>query len=67
MQEQIMVDSFPIWATLRKWWTHVPRKKTSIEYGYTGDELHLVYPVEIKPSEDYDDEFYDVEKVDPSQ
>ena len=45
----------------------MPRKKTSIEYGYTGDELHLVYPVEIKPSEDYDDEFYDVEKVAPSQ
>ena len=43
------------------------KKKTSIEYGYTGDELHHVYPVEIKPSEDYDDEFYDVEKVAPSQ
>ena len=43
------------------------KKKTSIKEGYTGDELHPAYPKEIESSEDYDDEFYDVEKVDPSQ
>jgi len=43
------------------------KKKTSIKEGYTGDELHPAYPKEIESSEDYDDGFYDVEKVDPSQ
>ena len=42
------------------------KKKTSIKEGYTGDELHPAYPKEIESSEDYDDGFYDVEKVDPS-
>ncbi|KAK8453995.1 hypothetical protein SEVIR_5G377400v4 [Setaria viridis] len=43
------------------------QQSSSVKEGYTGDELHPGNPEESKPSEDSDDEFYDVEKVDPSQ
>nr|CAB3474734.1 unnamed protein product [Digitaria exilis] len=43
------------------------KQSSSVKEGYMGDELHPDNPEESKPSEDSDDEFYDVEKVDPSQ
>jgi hypothetical protein len=43
------------------------KQSSSVNEGYTRDELRPDNSEESKPSEDSDDEFYDVEKVDPSQ
>uniref|UniRef100_A0ACD5VVH0 Uncharacterized protein n=1 Tax=Avena sativa TaxID=4498 RepID=A0ACD5VVH0_AVESA len=43
------------------------KKQTSADVEDTKDGLHPVNAEAIKPSEDSDDEFYDVEKVDPGQ
>ncbi|KAL6614210.1 hypothetical protein ACP70R_036480 [Stipagrostis hirtigluma subsp. patula] len=45
----------------------VKKKQNSADEVYTRDELPTNNSEESKPSEDSDDEFYDVEKVDPSQ
>nr|TKW17582.1 hypothetical protein SEVIR_5G377400v2 [Setaria viridis] len=65
-----------IWSEIRPSLGHIEemmnarvqkQQSSSVKEGYTGDELHPGNPEESKPSEDSDDEFYDVEKVDPSQ
>ncbi|CAO2197043.1 unnamed protein product [Urochloa humidicola] len=67
-----------IWSEIRSSLGHIEemmnsrvkkKQSSSVKEGYTGDEdeLHPDNPEESKPSEDSDDEFYDVEKVDPSQ
>jgi hypothetical protein len=47
--------------------SRVKKKQTSADGEYTKIVQHCDTPEESKPSEDSDDEFYDVEKVDPSQ
>ncbi|KAG2601742.1 hypothetical protein PVAP13_5KG615600 [Panicum virgatum] len=65
-----------IWSEIRPSLGHIEemmnsrvKKKefSSVKEGYTADELHPDNTEESKPLEDSDDEFYDVEKVDPSQ
>jgi hypothetical protein len=66
-----------IWSEIRSSLCHIEemmnsrvkkqQTSSSVKEGYTGDELHPGNPEESKPLEDSDDEFYDVEKVDPSQ
>ncbi|CAL4946696.1 unnamed protein product [Urochloa decumbens] len=65
-----------IWSEIRSSLGHIEemmnsrvkkKQPSSVKEGYTGDELHPDNPEESKPSEDSDDEFYDVEKVDPNQ
>ncbi|KAL5228377.1 hypothetical protein ABZP36_016642 [Zizania latifolia] len=45
----------------------VKKKQSLADKENAANELHPVNNEEIKPSEDSDDEFYDVEKVDPYQ
>ncbi|CAO1946496.1 unnamed protein product [Urochloa humidicola] len=65
-----------IWSQIRSSLGHIEemmnsrvkkKQSSSVKEGYTGDELQPDNPEESKPLEDSDDEFYDVEKVDPSQ
>ncbi|ONM36613.1 TBC1 domain family member 8B isoform X2 [Zea mays] len=64
-----------IWSEIRPSLGHikemmnsrVKKQSSSVNDGYTRDEPHPGNSEGSKPSEDSDDEFYDVEKVDPSQ
>ena len=65
-----------IWSEIRPSLGHIEemmnsrvkkKQSSSVNEGYTRDELCPDNSEESKPSEDSDDEFYDVEKVDPSQ
>ncbi|KAJ1286101.1 hypothetical protein BS78_03G327500 [Paspalum vaginatum] len=65
-----------IWSQIRPSLGHIEemmnsrvkkKQSSSVNEGRTRDELHPDNSEESKPSEDSDDEFYDVEKVDPSQ
>lgn len=65
-----------IWSEIRPSLGHIQemmnsrvkkKQSSSVKEGHSGDELDPDNPEESKPSEDSDDEFYDVEKVDPSQ
>uniref|UniRef100_A0A0E0JQP4 Rab-GAP TBC domain-containing protein n=1 Tax=Oryza punctata TaxID=4537 RepID=A0A0E0JQP4_ORYPU len=64
-----------IWSAIRPSLGHigemmslrVKKKQSSADKESAANELHSANNEEIKPSEDSDDEFYDVEKVDPNQ
>ncbi|XP_062207358.1 uncharacterized protein LOC133909087 [Phragmites australis] len=64
-----------IWSQIRPSLGHieemmssrVKKKQSSADEEYTRDAVHPDTPEESKSLEDSDDEFYDVEKVDPSQ
>ena len=66
-----------IWSEIRPSLSHIgemmsfrikkKKKQSSAGEEDTTDGLHTVNTEDSKPSEDSDDEFYDVEKVDPSQ
>lgn len=65
-----------IWTEIRSSLGHIEEmmnsrvkkeQSSSVNEGYRRDELHPDNSEESKPSEDSDDEFYDVEKVDPIQ
>ncbi|KAF0891199.1 hypothetical protein E2562_009387 [Oryza meyeriana var. granulata] len=64
-----------IWSEIRPSLGHigemmslrVKKKQSSVDKENAANELHSANNEENKPSEDSDDEFYDVEKVDPNQ